>query len=66
MDPIKYAIKQSIILKCSNCKDLSFCKIPAMLQQIDKPDIRDLDAILKCLFYKRKTIELKPKLTTWL
>lgn len=53
MDPIKYLLKLEIVNKCGNCQDLSFCKLPKMCQQIELPDIRDVDYIRKCLFYKK-------------
>lgn len=54
MDPVKIAIYEQINIKCAECKDLSFCKLPYYYHQLDDPSIMDLHYLKNCLFFKKE------------
>lgn len=65
MDPVKYAIYLEINNKCSECKDLTFCKLPSYYHRLENVRIQDLINLKKCVFYNRKPVKIE-SLVTWL
>lgn len=54
--PIMQQINYMINFRCGNCQDVVFCKIPAMVKNIENPDLKTLNYITRCLFYKKKAV----------
>ncbi len=52
-EPIKESINYLIRFKCAVCKDNAFCKLKYYYTQIDNLQLKDLQNLNKCLFYKK-------------
>lgn len=57
--PIKQAINNMLVKKCSNCNDKTFCKLQTYYKNIEKPTIKDLENLTKCLYYKKNLLSRK-------
>ena len=55
-ESIKRQINYLINFRCANCQDGTFCKIPAMVKSIENPDLKTMNYISRCLFYKKKAV----------
>ena len=56
MSNLDTEINYVINYKCKNCQDYTFCKMPEMVRKIEKKDIKILNYISRCLFYKKKAV----------
>lgn len=56
INALKFSINYIIRLKCSNCKDKTFCKVKYYYEIMENPTSSDLDKLSKCIFYKKQKI----------
>lgn len=56
-NPLKYSINYVISIKCTNCEDISFCKLKTYYDKLDNPKITDLEKLTKCLYYKKSGVK---------
>lgn len=56
ISPIKFIINHLLENKCSNCKDISFCKLRELYKKVNEPDIQQLKHLENCLYFRKKQI----------
>lgn len=53
MSPIKLQLESVMMKKCSICMDDKFCKLREQYKKIKEPDIKHLEHLQNCIFYKK-------------